>query len=110
MGFTTAFGWTCNLIHIGNHGWEEETTSNMKQWTRTQVYDGLHRASVWTLLGITGYGLTLLGSYAFRYFTEIRPMQKELRRKQNEESITLEQIQGEKELQQKKSDSETLYS
>uniref|UniRef100_A0A0L8FNT2 Cytochrome c oxidase assembly protein COX14 n=2 Tax=Octopus bimaculoides TaxID=37653 RepID=A0A0L8FNT2_OCTBM len=82
----------------------------MKQWTRTQVYDGLHRASVWTLLGITGYGLTLLGSYAFRYFTEIRPMQKELRRKQNEESITLEQIQGEKELQQKKSDSETLYS
>ncbi|GAB1608330.1 hypothetical protein Ahia01_001117200 [Argonauta hians] len=82
----------------------------MKQWTRTQVYDGLHRASVWTLIGITGYGLSILGAYAFRYFKEVRPMQKELRRKQNEESIALEQIQGEKELLKKQSDAETLPS
>lgn len=82
----------------------------MKQLTKTHFFDRMHRASVWALIGLTGYGLSILGAYAFRYFREIRPMQQELRQKQKEESIRQEQLQREQELLQKQSEAETLHS
>ncbi|KAF4522369.1 hypothetical protein B566_EDAN012226 [Ephemera danica] len=51
----------------------------MKRYAKPRAFvDKLHKGFVWTCVGLTAYGLFLLGLRVERYFTVIRP-QREIR-------------------------------